>query len=595
MTSENVDVSLLLPTRGRPRFLSRLLDSVVATTARLDRIEIILYIDEDDVETQEVSHPALSLVKLVRPRGKTMGHMNQACFEASRGRYAMLFNDDAVCRTKGWDLKTISAFSRFPDDIALVYGNDLHRGRNIPTFPILSRAVCGLIGGICPRDYRNIFIDVHIQDVFRQLAGLGFDRTLYLEDVVFEHMHHEAGKAAMDEVYVKRHEQEDGLAFIALDDERRSNARALARYIKKKRRLKILQVGKYSREYSGGMEKAVFTLSRELANEHEVEILASSLDCTGASETDGGLSYHRLPTWARWFSTPITPGLIARLWRARDFDIIQISLQNPMAVAAYLLARPRGALVLWYQHDIVRQKFLGALIQPFLLALLRRADAIVVASPGYAAGSALLRGFKEKVTVIPLGIDEAALQYPAAPRRGPLVLFIGRLVYYKGLPYLIEAMRGLDATLLIVGSGPLEVELKASAPENVVFENVAASDSVGPYIHACDMLVLPSTERTEAFGLALVEAMACGKPVITTELGTGTSFICQHGMTGLVVPPRNAAALREAVKSLLDDPERARRMGAAGRRRFEEKFSSRMMARSFAELYGRLLSRSPGF
>jgi hypothetical protein len=227
-------ISLLLPTRGRPAFLRRLFDSIVETTERPGDVELVLYVDEDDRATQEVAHPSLSPVKLVRPRGQTMGEMNQACFEASRGGVVMLINDDAVFRTRGWDRRLVSAFAPFPDGAALVWGNDLHRGPAVPTFPALTRAACEALGGICPLDYHNIYIDVHLHDVFRQLAALGHERAVYLEDVVFEHMHHEAGKAPLDETYAKRREKDDDLLFILMDDERRSQAKALAALIERR-------------------------------------------------------------------------------------------------------------------------------------------------------------------------------------------------------------------------------------------------------------------------------------------------------------------------------------------------------------------------
>jgi hypothetical protein len=131
------------------------------TTVDLKSLEVILYIDEDDTISRMISHPELALVKLIRPPGETMGNITRACYEASRGRYVMLMNDDAVFRTKDWDAQIVQAFTQFPDEIALVYGNDLDRGEVVPTFPIVSRTACELMGEICPRGYRNLYIDCH--------------------------------------------------------------------------------------------------------------------------------------------------------------------------------------------------------------------------------------------------------------------------------------------------------------------------------------------------------------------------------------------------------------------------------------------------
>jgi len=233
-----VDLSLLLPTRGRPKLLQRLFDSLAETTSRIERVEIVLYIDDDDESTRAVSHPSLQLRKLIKPPGEKMGRMNQMCYEASRGRFVMLMNDDVIFRTKAWDARVLDAFKRFPDDAALVYGNDLHRQKSMATLPIVSRVLCNVLGGICPRDYLNVYIDVHLFDVFKKLAKLGCHRTAYLEDVIFEHMHHEAGKSTVDATYMKKNERFDDFLFINLEEERWNQAKLLHHYIQTSQKVK---------------------------------------------------------------------------------------------------------------------------------------------------------------------------------------------------------------------------------------------------------------------------------------------------------------------------------------------------------------------
>lgn len=224
-------ISLLLPTRGRTAQLQRLFESIVVKTANLKALEIVLYIDDDDLPTSEVSHPSLSLVKLIKPSGERMGRMNQLCYEASRGRYMMLMNDDVIFRTDHWDTYVVESFTRYPDDVALVYGNDLYQSEKLPTLPILSRRVCELIGGVCPTDYFNTYIDLHLLDIFKKLRKIGHQRIVYLENVVFEHAHYETGKSAMDETYKKKNEQTDDMLFITLEDDRWNRAKSLSRYI----------------------------------------------------------------------------------------------------------------------------------------------------------------------------------------------------------------------------------------------------------------------------------------------------------------------------------------------------------------------------
>ncbi|HEV8725743.1 MAG TPA: hypothetical protein VGW77_34440 [Candidatus Binatia bacterium] len=231
MRPAGVQISLLLPTRGRAALVRRLFDSLVQTTTDLRRLEVVLYIDEDDGESREISHPELSLIRIVGRPGETMGNMNRACYEASHGPYVMLINDDAVFRTVGWDTRVLEAASHFPDEIALLYGDDLDQGEAVPTFPIMSRTMCDVLGEICPRGYRNLHIESHLLDIFKQLARMGHDRIRYLHDVIVEHMHYVVGKAAVDATYIKKSQRDDDLLFIALDDERAFKAKLLAEHI----------------------------------------------------------------------------------------------------------------------------------------------------------------------------------------------------------------------------------------------------------------------------------------------------------------------------------------------------------------------------
>jgi GT2 family glycosyltransferase len=226
-----LNLSILLPTRGRPSLVYRLFESLSQTTSDAENLEVILYLDEDDIPSHEISYPLLKIIKLIRPVGKSMGKMIRECYEASQGRYIIIMNDDAVFRTKGWDLSVMEAFSRFPDDVAFVYANDLDRGRRMPTFPILSRKVCELTRGVCPDGYLNLYIDAHLLDVFNQLKRLGHDRIIYLKNVIVEHMHYALGKSEHDKTYVKKSPSADDRLFVALAEERRNMARRLAQYI----------------------------------------------------------------------------------------------------------------------------------------------------------------------------------------------------------------------------------------------------------------------------------------------------------------------------------------------------------------------------
>lgn len=189
-------ISLIVPTRGRPAKLARMLDSVAATAYHPERLEIVLVVDEDDPASL-VQHPRLNVKHAVGAPGRRMGALNGAGYAASRGDFVMLLNDDVIARTPGWDALVLRCFSRFPDPFVLVHVNDTLMRDNLCVFPLVSREYCERARGICPPCYHRYRIDDHIEDAFNLLAHLGERRTVYLPDVVFEHdnavQHPEAG------------------------------------------------------------------------------------------------------------------------------------------------------------------------------------------------------------------------------------------------------------------------------------------------------------------------------------------------------------------------------------------------------------------
>jgi hypothetical protein len=233
--------SFLLPTRGRPKLVERFFQSIIDTAHSIERIEIILCLDDDDLESQNISSEALSIRKVVLPRGSTMGSLNRCCFGASSGRYVVLINDDVIIRTKHWDRMISEVFSVYQDDIALIHINDLLFRENLCTFPILSRKACSEIG-ICPVEYRKYRIDDHIHDTYQMLAYLGHRRILYLADVTFEHDNEvrshqtpavQVFKIGENEISIPHKEiiESDGHIFRDKLEERKRNALKLARLI----------------------------------------------------------------------------------------------------------------------------------------------------------------------------------------------------------------------------------------------------------------------------------------------------------------------------------------------------------------------------
>lgn len=208
-------ISVLIPTRKRPQILERMLESLVPTAEHPEALEVVVCIDDDDEETLALDLDRWSVKRIVGPR-QSMGKLNAICYARSTGGIVILGNDDIVVRTQGWDERIREAARRFPDQVYLLYPNDLMKGNRLSTFPVVSRAMCDAIISPFPAEYRGAFIDVHLLDIFRQLEGMGHKRIVYLDDVIFEHMHYRLGKSEFDATYRERDRFGDDRTFMAL-------------------------------------------------------------------------------------------------------------------------------------------------------------------------------------------------------------------------------------------------------------------------------------------------------------------------------------------------------------------------------------------
>lgn len=348
--------------------------------------------------------------------------------------------------------------------------------------------------------------------------------------------------------------------------------------------MRILHVYKDYYPVLGGIENNLRQLAEaQAAQGHEVTVLVTNPQ--GARTTvriEAEVRVIRAARLATLASTPLSPALIGHIARARP-DITHLHFPYPVGEIGQLLCGRGRPTVITYHSDVVRQAGILRLYAPVLRRVLARADRILVSSPAYRDSSPYLRPLAARCTIVPIGIpferfatprpDEAARWRARFP--GPLLLFVGRLRYYKGLNDLIAAMTDVPATLLIAGDGPEGPALRAQAQALGVaarvhfLGDVPDADLPGLY-QAADVFVLPSSRRSEAYGIALLEAMAAGVAVISTELGTGTSWLNRHGETGLVVPPGDPAALATALQALLADDERRRRMARAAQARAAE-------------------------
>jgi len=373
--------------------------------------------------------------------------------------------------------------------------------------------------------------------------------------------------------------------------------------------LKVLQVYKdYYPPVIGGVEGHINLIANGLKQRGmNVEVLVSNTCARLQIEEIEGIRVTKAPQLGRFASAPLNATFSSWVRKlGKRADIIHFHFPNPTGEISSLLAGLRGKVVVTYHSDIVRQARMAKLYAPFMRAFLSRADLIMATSPNYVRSSEILGDFQDKCRIIPFGIDLRRFEYTPetakavhAVRRtyGPeIILFVGRFRYYKGLYMLIEAMKLARGKLLLIGSGPMDKELKCRVAEDpemsgrIFFLGALSDQQVAAYLHACDLFVLPSIVRSEAFGIVLLEAMACAKPLISTELGTGTSFVNQHRETGLVVPPNNPTALAHAINFLLANPAIRARYGEAARKRVEAHFSVDKMVEALVDLYGEVLS-----
>jgi glycosyltransferase involved in cell wall biosynthesis len=372
--------------------------------------------------------------------------------------------------------------------------------------------------------------------------------------------------------------------------------------------MKILHVYKdFYPPVKGGIEYHLNLLVKGLKYRGvDVEVLVSNTSNRFDEECFDGIRVFKAPQWGRFYSAPLTPTFHYSLRQiGKRADIIHFHYPNPTAELSYFFTKLNKKLIVTYHSDIIRQDKLGKLYSPFRRIFLKRVDRIIATSPNYIQSSTVLNQFKQKCTVIPLGtnverfrsdVGLSKIDQIIQDNKGlPIILFVGCFRYYKGLHLLITAMKNVPAKLLLIGAGPEEFRLrrlveKKSLDRKIFFLGELPDAEVNLYYKACDIFVLPSHLRSEAFGLVQLEAMCCRKPVISTELGTGTSFVNIHQKTGIVVEPNNVSALSEAINYLIDHPEKRIQYGKCGYQRVNQFFTAEKMVEKTIELYREIIN-----
>ena len=360
--------------------------------------------------------------------------------------------------------------------------------------------------------------------------------------------------------------------------------------------MNILHLYKDYHPVLGGIENHIKVLAEaQAAAGHQVIVLVCDPgQRTCIEELDGVriIKAGRLTTAASMPISLTQPLIMARLRP----DVIHIHSPYPLGeVANYFLGRAR-ATVITHHSDVVRQQGWLRFYGPLLRRVLRATDSIIATSPRYIETSPWLRPVRDRCVVVPLGVEVDRFARERATQPGAELLFVGKLRYYKGVDDLLRALVEIPAVrLTVVGDGPMRGSWEALAMElgltgRVRFLGEVEDADLPALYHKAHLFVLPANARAEAFGTVLLEAMAAGLPCITTEVGTGTSWVVQDGVTGLVVPPRNPEALAGAIRQLLTDPDARWRMGRRGQQRARQEFSQQKMVQDVMNIYQTILA-----
>ena len=368
--------------------------------------------------------------------------------------------------------------------------------------------------------------------------------------------------------------------------------------------MRVLQLGKFY-PIRGGVEKVMWDLTRGLSGKGiACDMLCAPLPSDGIdaehcsiAREEGRMTILQMnphgrviivPAWCKMAATMISPAMIRWLRKHRkDYDIIHVHHPDPMACLALFLSGYKGRVILHWHSDILSQKFFLTFYKPLQSWLIRRAECIIGTTPVYLSESPYLRKVQDKTAVVPIGIDPIRFD-PADAERiraeypGKKIVFsLGRLIPYKGFSYLAAAAKylGPEYQIVIGGSGPLQEDLQAEIDALELQEHVRllgyVEDRLVPALFgACDVFVISSIMKTEAFGIVQVEAMSCGKPVVATEIpGSGVSWVNESGVSGLNVPIRAPQALATGIRAVCDDAERYTAFSEGAQNRFLAHFT----------------------
>jgi len=384
--------------------------------------------------------------------------------------------------------------------------------------------------------------------------------------------------------------------------------------------VRILHIGKYYPPYAGGMEIFLRDLLKALKKESLETVGLVHQHLPGRSslrEKIDGVPIFRASTWGQILYTPISPSfplLLKKMIRSFHPHLLHLHFPNPSAF--WCLAVPEARAVPWiiqWQSDVgpsnIDRRLQPAYrcYRPLEQRMLKRAERILVASKPYLSHSLPLKPWAFKCDVVPLGVDPERLPWPDAdalqqaegswPPGRLRVLSVGRLTYYKGFEVLIRAAaRTQGVAVQIVGHGNLRADLQSAIRQKdvetrVLLRGGLSNKMLQALFATCDIFCLPSLERTEAFGVVLLEAMRYGKPLVVSDIpGSGPGWVMREGDCGWLVPPGDVDALAVQLKNLSGNLNLCRELGEKGRKNFNQKFHIRSVAQNVKEIYEDILT-----
>lgn len=373
------------------------------------------------------------------------------------------------------------------------------------------------------------------------------------------------------------------------------------------KKIKVLQVNKFYYPVTGGIETLVRQYSEELSAYDDIDLQVLCCQNKRAKtlvESINGVKVTRMSSLGTYFSCPLSISFLFKFWKeVKKADVVEMHVPFPLVDFATTLSRAKTRFIVHWHSDIVKQEKAMFLVKPFMNRMLRKCETIVVATKGHILGSKYLPAYKDKCRIIPYGVDteefnpnsvepdlKTILTSKLNKEESKKALFVGRLVHYKGVEVLVRAMKDVtDTELFICGSGPLSSELKAISSELGLTDRIHFLDYLNERelkaaYNDCDFFVLPSIQRSEAFAIVQIEAMAYGKPVINTRLDSGVPYVSIDQETGITVTPESSSELANAINTLAHDEKLRDIYGANALLRVKDVFSETKVIKALYEL-----------